>query len=117
VGNKASGICREGCANADRSVVFNGGRGGAVAVDDELVAPLPELMLDTFGVPLARLEGVEFALFAGAMLAGDGSICGFFAVSDEGPDPASPSDSSTVIAVAISSLHCFSIMSSLGSTS
>jgi hypothetical protein len=58
-----------------------------------------------FGVPFGRLVGVELALFGGAILAGEGSICGFFPCTLDVVNPdtsASSLDSAEVIAEAMS---------------
>ena len=64
--------------------------------------------LVVLGVSPARLVGVELALFAGAMLAGDGSIGGVacdFSASSPVLDPAGGFSSASAAAAAIELLH------------
>ena len=102
VGKKAIGMGRSRWAYAPRFPVE--GRVAAGAVEGP--PPLPLVL----GVPLGRLIGVELALFGGAMLEGEGSICVFLVVgSSEDLDPA------LFIAAAMSALQLVTSPSIIGS--
>jgi hypothetical protein len=110
VGKKAMGMGKFGWASRPRfpGAMCGAGRGGADDPDPDAAgaageAPIPLPLPVVFGVPFGRLVGVELALVGGAMLAGEGSICGFFPCTLDvvNPDPSAP-DSAEVIAEAMS---------------